>query len=109
VSRAATMNAESELSVVATGVRATTTGASFRGVAGVDLDVVVSLPDGRTLTGEVTLLPSESDATRYAVWGAPDNWLDGRTWGVVRSLSDYREVLDAIESAAVDAAGEVRS
>src|SRR5208282_673685 len=42
--------------VVATGVRTTDTGASYRGTLGVDVDVVVTLADGRTLTGEVTLL-----------------------------------------------------
>jgi len=69
----------------------------------VDLDVVVTLADGRSLTGEVTLLPREDGSPGYAIWGAPDNWLDGRTWAVVRDLPNYREVLDAIESAAVEA------
>jgi hypothetical protein len=94
-----------DLIVVASGVRPTDTGASGRQGPGVDLDIKVTLPDGRVLDGEVTLLPAEDGRPKYAVWGVPENWLDSRTWRVVRELPNYREVLDAIEVAAVDAAG----
>jgi hypothetical protein len=90
----------SELSVKAWNVRATETGASD----GVDLDVEVTLPDGRVLDGEVTLRPAADGRPRYTSWGgSPDYWLDPQTWGVIRELSNYADVLDAIEAAAADA------
>jgi hypothetical protein len=112
------------INVTASGVRPTDTGASFRSVPGVDLDIVLTLPDGRVLEGEVTLLPDVSTRAKharaatgwsgcfaaetgssYTTWGSPDNWLDGRTWAVVRDLENWRAVLAAIGAAAINAAG----
>ncbi len=72
----------------------------------VDIDVDVTLSDGRTLSGEVTLAPREYDG-RLASFGAPDNWVSG---ALLRDLTracgedGLRVALNEIEVAALDAA-----
>jgi hypothetical protein len=83
------------IAVSASNPRATSTGVE----RGVDVDFELILPDGRKLSGEVTLLPSEDGRPVYRPWGAPDNWIDGRTLDVIRDLNtrEWDEVVDAIE------------
>lgn len=42
-----------------------------------DVDVEVELSDSRTLSGEVTMVPSHSEPTRYVAYGdCPDTWVE---------------------------------
>jgi hypothetical protein len=101
------MNDATQMVVVtATNRRPTETGVRD----GVDLDVRIDLRDGTVLDGEVTLVPADINPG-YGIWGSVENWLDGRTVAALSALRDGElcAVLDAIEQAAVDAAGEVSS
>jgi len=78
------------------------------GVArGVDVDVRVTFPDGRTLDGEVTLLPALQGRPRYESWGQPGNWIDGRLLTELQKFDGihFREACDVIEEAASIEAG----
>jgi len=71
----------------------------------VDVDVAVTIA-GSILAGEVTLAPQQHDG-RLAAYGAqPDQWVSGALLGALRGLdaAAFRPALDAIESAAVEAA-----
>jgi len=95
-----------QIKVYASNARPTTTGVE----AGVDVDVSVTLPDGREIDGEVTLLPAEDGRPRFEAWGSPENWM---SWGLLRDLramtdgnaGALRDILSDIASAAGDAAG----
>jgi hypothetical protein len=96
---------EVRIDVTASNVRPTDTGVRH----GVDVDVTVAI-DGRTMGGEVTLVPGDYDRTRYVAWGAPDNWVDSRLLAWLPDGRDaLRECLDAIEAEASATAGTVQS
>ena len=81
---------------------------------GVDVDVTVTLPGGRVVEGEVTLCPAEDGRPRYESWGGSvDCWVsDGllSELDILRNAEgdpdDWRAAIDAIESAASEAAGQ---
>lgn len=79
------------------------TGAATKTSTGVDggIDVCfdATLDDGTVLSGEVTLLPREDGSPEYGAWGAPNNWLDGRTLAALRGLDgqDFTDALNMIE------------
>lgn len=80
-------------------VTETTTGVE----RGLDVGVTVTLPDGREIDGEVTLLPREDGSPGYAAWGSRDHWVSGdllRALDEALSDDEVRDVLDEIESAA---------
>lgn len=64
----------------------------------VDVDFTLTLDNGETIEGEVTLKLS---GLRHLAWGRPDHWLDSRTLAALRDLprAEYRAILDAIEAA----------
>jgi hypothetical protein len=90
-----------QITVTAGCVSPTTTGVE----RGVDVDFTLEL-DGKTIEGEVTLLPREDGSPGYASWGQPDHWLDGRTLARLRALDlshdDYRSILTEIETACAE-------
>jgi hypothetical protein len=66
----------------------------------IDIDVTVTI-NGVSLDGEVTLSPQQYDGALGA-FGDPDQWVSGGLLRHLRMLddSDFRTVLDTIESAA---------
>jgi hypothetical protein len=93
---------DSRATVVASNPRPTDTGTR----RGVDIDVSVTLPDGRVIDGEVTLCPAEDGRPVYESWGpSADFWVSGKLLQELFSVEAYRDTLDAIESAASDVAG----
>lgn len=97
---------EGRTTVTAGKVTTTSTGAEYRGVPGVDVDVMVKLPDGRSIDGAVTLLQAEDGSGRWVAWGDPENWVSGNVLSAIRGYdqAEYRDVLDAIEAEAAAAA-----
>lgn len=60
--------------------------------------------EGVKIEGEVTLVPRDCGGG-YGTWGLVDNWLDGRTLGRLRWLSDrdFRDVLSEISASCSEA------
>lgn len=69
---------------------------------GLDVDFTLTLSDGTEIDGEATLLPHEDGRPGYGAWGAPDNWVDGRTLAAIRDRDDLREILAVIEASCAD-------
>lgn len=76
---------------------------------GLDVTVSVTLPSGRTIECDTTILPAEDGRPVYERWGSLDHWLSG---GVIRALrteyagrDDMGDAIDAIEAAASRACG----
>lgn len=67
-----------------------------------DVDVTVTLPDGRTLEGEVTLARREYDGAWAAYGDAPDYWISGAMLAALKTLDhdEFRAACQAIEAAA---------
>jgi hypothetical protein len=66
--------------------------------------VTVTLPDGRAVTGEVTLLPAADGRPVYEAWGEPSAWVEE---GLLRALRtayparrDFRAALEEVEAMA---------
>lgn len=91
------------INVTASNARKTDTGASYKGVPGVDVDVVVTMPEGATIHGAVTLLPREDGLPGMVAWGDPGNWVSGALLQAIKATfagDDFSDALDALESAA---------
>lgn len=74
---------------------------------GVDVDVTIELSDGRTLDGEVTLLPCADGRPGYETWGDRSNWLDNAVLRVLQDElheDDCDDAMVAIASAAASCA-----
>lgn len=73
----------------------------------IDVDVEVTI-GGRTISGEVTLVPSEYDGTLVSYGTSPDHWISGGLLASMRDLPDarFRTLCDALRSAADEAADE---
>jgi hypothetical protein len=102
-----------DLTVTASGARATDTGAEGRHGPGVDVDVIVTL-GGRTLAGEVTLLPADDGSPQYVAWGSPDHWVSPALLALLYAAYEgdragLRDALTEIGSIASDSAGRVQS
>ncbi len=89
--------------VIAGDATETTTGVE----RGLDVPVTVTLPDGREVEGEVTLLPAEDGRPTYESWGEPDHWVDGRLLRELRKAfpdySDLRKILARLAAIAGEA------
>jgi hypothetical protein len=73
---------------------------------GVDLDVSVSLPDGRSLTLGATVHPARDSRTDCQIW-IPDGETNGALQRMAKRLR--RQVLDAVEFCARRAAADATS
>ena len=90
---AKTENSTRVVDVTASNARPTRTGVE----RGVDVDVSVTLDNGETLAGHVTLLPAADGRQVYESWGdCPDCWI---SHGLLDGLGDAGG-LSTIESAA---------
>lgn len=75
---------------------------------GMDVSFLVTLPDGSTIDGEVTLIPATNGRQEYVSWGDLTNWMDGRSIEALRAAlsgDDLRETINAIEAATSHACG----
>jgi hypothetical protein len=82
--------------------RPTTTGVE----GAVDVPVTLQIA-GRTVRGEVTLLPADDGRPVFERWGDADHWVSGDLLRELRELPhhEYRDALTTIEAAASKAAG----
>ena len=53
-----------------------------------DMSVTIDLDNGRSLSGELTLVPSAYDG-RYGSWGDADNWVGGSLLSDLESAFGY--------------------
>lgn len=96
------------INVTASNARETSTGASYKGVAGTDVDVRVRLPHGDTISGEVTLLPREDGLPGLSAWGGPDNWVSGKLLqALYASYPDADDLTEALSVIEAEAAAQV--
>lgn len=100
------------ISVIASNVRLTSTGAECKWGHGVDVDILCTLPDGQTFSGEVTLLPLDRECGRsYGSWGGTnDTWVSGGLLDKLRralDLDDLKDALGEIEATAAELAESV--
>lgn len=88
------------MTVTAGAASKTTTGVE----RGLDVTLTVTLPDGREIEGEVTLLPAADGRPEYESWGSADQWVESRLLAAVRAAypdyREFREALSEIEAAA---------
>ena len=52
-----------------------------------DMTVTIDLDNGRSLSGELTLVPSAYDGS-YSSWGDPSNWVGGMLLAVLEEQFD---------------------
>ncbi len=98
------LRAEETLTVTAGEASKTATGVE----RGLDVGVTVTLPGGRVVEGEVTLLPAEDGRPVYESWGEPSMWVSGKLLAEVSRAYDgdeFRAALRAIASAAARRCG----
>lgn len=91
-----------EITVSASNARPTSTDVT----GGIDVDVVVTLPSGRAIEGEVTLAPSDHDGKPAAFGASPDEWVSD---DLLKAIEDecgdgFRRALDEIEAVAASVA-----
>lgn len=72
---------------------------------GIDVDVTVRVGDD-LIEGGVTLAPAQHDGRLAAYGNSPDTWISGALLARLYQLSDsaFRQALEDLEGAAVDAA-----
>lgn len=101
----------SQIQIQASNARPTTTGVN----GAVDVNVHVTLPDGREVRGEVTLCPAEDGRPVYESWGGgADHWVSGGLLAELYAVAEgdtgidreaLRTMLREIEAAAQEEAG----
>jgi hypothetical protein len=81
---------------------------------GIDVDVTVTLDDGREVKGEVTLVLAAHGRPRYVSWGSPGHWVSDDLLAEIgvacaddETYTEFERALTLLESVTSDCAGPV--